>query len=251
MTLLAQLGELPPGDTRRAAVRTRAIECYLPLATHFARQFDHRGEPLADLTQVAVLGLIKAVDRYDADRGVAFTTYAVPTILGEVKRHFRDTTWSVRLPRQLHDRWQQVAAARDHLAQLLQRPPTTAEIAGYLAIGTTAVIEAGDCAKAYRARSLTLPVAGSPNRVLGDLLGEPDSAIDAVDLRTTLRRRLAELPPREQRIIELRFSAELTQSQIAEVLGLSQMHVSRLLTRALAQLRERLRADGGPQLLDA
>jgi RNA polymerase sigma-B factor len=241
--LLVRLGELPPGDARRVEVRARAIEGYLPLAVYLARRFSGRGEPLVDLTQVAAIGLIRAVDRYDASRGVPFAGYAIPTILGELKRHFRDTAWTVRVPRRLQELKPQLSTATEELAHALHRPPTMAELAARLGVGRDEVLAAQRCSTAYRPVSLDQPRPDWQGGRLIDLLGSPDTEIETVGRREVLRQRLAELPDRERRIIALRFVAEMTQTQIAADLGVSQMQVSRLLARCLARLRDALLAD--------
>ena len=241
--LLVRLGELAAGDPGRVAVRTRAIEWYLPMAAYLARRFAGRGEPLADLTQVAVLGLIKAVDRFDTHRGVPFASYAIPTVMGELKRHFRDAAWNVRVPRSLQELKLNLAAVTEDLAQALQRSPTTAEVAARLGVTPREVLQARGIATAYRPVSVQQPTAGSDDRYLIDLLPVIDHGIEAVDDREMLRVLLAELPARELRVIRMRFYADMTQSQIATEIGVSQMHISRLLTRSLARLHAGILAD--------
>jgi RNA polymerase sigma-B factor len=234
--LLARLGRLAPADTRRVAVRAEVIEWFLPLAVHLARRFSGRGEPLGDLTQVAVIGLIRAVDRFDPDRGVPFACYATPTILGSIKRHFRDSTWCVRVPRTMQELMPQVGAATEELAQALRRSPTTVELAARLDVSPADVRAARLSANAYRPISFDRPL-GRDGPGLIDVVGDLDPRIDAADSREALRQGLAALPARDQRIIRLRFFADMTQTQIGAELGISQMHVSRLLTKALARLR--------------
>lgn len=241
--LLVWLAELAPGDIRRAAVRARAIEWYLPMAAHLARRFSGRGESLADLTQVAVVGLIKAVDRYDAHRGTEFASYAIPTILGEIKRYFRDTAWHVRVPRGVQELKLKLVPVTEDLTQQLRRVPTTAELAARLGVSQRNVLDAQRSTYAYRPLSLDQPAPDSEDRRLLDTVGGPDRGIDAVERRETLRHRLTELPERERRIIGLRYFAELTQAEIATDMGMSQMHISRLLGRTLTQLRTGMRAD--------
>jgi RNA polymerase sigma-B factor len=241
--LLILLRALAPGDARRVAVRAQAIEWYLPMAVHLARRYRGRGEPLADLTQVAVIGLIKSVDRYNAARGVPFTGFAIPTILGELRRHFRDSAWNVRVPRRLQELQPQLAIVIEELAQVLHRMPTTAELAARLGVSQADVRAARRCATAYRPLSLERPVPGGENLRLSDSLGGPDPRIEAVDSNEVLRRRLAELPERERRIIALRFDAGMTQTEIAAQMGVSQMHISRLLARTLTRLRDEMHID--------
>jgi RNA polymerase sigma-B factor len=235
--LLARLSQLPPGDASRTAARTQAIEWYLPMATHFARRYNGRGQPLADLVQVATIGLIKAVDRYDPGRGVAFSSYAIPTILGEIKRHFRDTAWNIRIPRRLQELTMQLTGATEDLAHTLHRAPTTAELAAHLGVSQREVLAAQRSAYAYQPVSLERLQTDSQDSRLLDLLGAPDPGHEAAEQRVTLRVVLSRLPKREQRIIMMRFVAGLTQTQIAMDIGVSQMQVSRLLNRTLAQLR--------------
>jgi RNA polymerase sigma-B factor len=234
--LLVRLGRLVPGSTGWLAVRAEVIERYLPWAASLARRFAGRGEPLADLTQVATIGLIKSVDRFDAGRGVPFASYATPTIIGGIKRHFRDTTWNVRVPRRLQELKWQMGIATEDLAQALHRSPTTAELANRLDVSAEDVRAARLAANAYRTASLDQPLRVE-GRGLLDTLGDPDPRIVAVDSREALRVGLAALPVRDRRIIGMRFFADMTQAQIAAELGISQMHVSRLLAGALLRLR--------------
>jgi RNA polymerase sigma-B factor len=240
MTLLA---DLPADSPDRPRVRDRVIELYVPLAEYLARRFRNRGEPTDDLVQVANLGLIKSVDGYDPARGAAFTSYAIPMIVGELKRHFRDKGWDVRVPRRLQELRLEITRAGADLAQQLGRSPTVADIAAHLGVHEDDVVEGLDSGHAYRALSLQAPVQGDEaGSELGDLLGEVDPDMQGVEDREALRPLLARLPVREQRIIAMRFFGNLTQSQIAAELGISQMHVSRLLAHALGVLRVGLTA---------
>jgi RNA polymerase sigma-B factor len=241
--LLARLGELAPGDHRRVATRARIIEWYLPMSVYLARRYGGRGEPLADLAQVAAIGLIKAIDRYDPTRGVPFASYALPTIVGEIKRYFRDTGWTVRAPRRLQELGPRLASAVEDLTQVLHRSPTTAEMATRLGVSRDDVVQAQQCANAYRPRSFEQLAPGTDNLLLIDALSGPDPGLDAVERRETLRRGLATLSARERQIIALRFVGDLTQAQIAARIGVSQMHVSRLLTHSLARLRDGMHDD--------
>jgi RNA polymerase sigma-B factor len=237
--LLTRLSELPDGHPDRARIRERVIELYIPLAAYLARRFRNRGEPYDDLTQVAVIGLIKTVDGYDPERGVEFASYAIPTIVGELKRHFRDKGWSVRVPRRLQELKLELAKAVGELTQQLQRSPTVVDLAEHLGISEDEVLSGLDTANAYSALSLHTPVAGQETGPeVMDLLGDEDPALQGVEDRATLRPLIRQLPAREQKIIGLRFFGNLTQSQIAKEIGISQMHVSRLLARSLKQLRE-------------
>jgi len=239
--LLTLLADLPKGSPDRARVRERLIEMYLPLAEYLARRFRNRGEQLDDLTQVANLGLIKSVDGYDVTRGAAFTSYAIPMIVGELKRHFRDKGWDVRVPRRLQELRLEITKATSDLAQQLGRSPTVADLATHLDVSEEEIIEGLDSSHAYRALSLHAPVAGDEATTeLVDLLGDVDRDMENVEDREALRPLIAKLPVREQRIIVMRFFGNMTQSQIAAELGISQMHVSRLLSHALGVLREGL-----------
>ena len=243
--LLSLLGDLPAGADRDR-VRARLIELYIPLAEYLARRFRNRGEQFDDLVQVANLGLIKSVDGYDPTRGAAFTSYAIPMIVGELKRHFRDKGWDVRVPRRLQELRLEISKISGDLAQDLGRSPTVADLAARLGVSEEEVIEGLDCGQAYRALSLDAPVgeAGDGGATgLGDLLGGDDPDMANVENREALRPLLAKLPEREQRIIAMRFHGNLTQSQIAAELGISQMHVSRLLAGALKTLRASLTKD--------
>jgi RNA polymerase sigma-B factor len=241
--LLTLLADLPAGSADHARVRQRLIEMYLPMAQHLARRFRNRGEPIDDLVQVANVGLIKSVDGFDVGRGPAFTSYAVPVIVGELKRYFRDKSWDVRVPRRLQELCMAITRITDELTQRLSRSPTVADLAIELGVSEEEVIEGLDCSNAYRALSLHAPVAGDQtNTELGELLGGTDRDLESVEDREALLPLIACLPAREQRIISLRFFGNLTQSQIAAEVGVSQMHVSRLLSHALGVLRDRLLA---------
>jgi RNA polymerase sigma-B factor len=229
----------PPDSAEAASLRDALIADHLPLVRAVVHRFADRGEPIDDLVQVGSLGLVKAVDRYDPEFGAAFSSFAVPTILGEVKRHFRDHTWSVRVPRRLQELRLALARTTPELQQQLGRSPTVAELAA--AIGTSAeeVLEAMEAADAYQAMPLDVPAAAD-GLSAGDRLGELDLGIQRVEDREALRPLLAELPEREREILRMRFIDNATQSQIADAIGVSQMHVSRLLARTLEQLRESL-----------
>ncbi|MEJ3750171.1 RNA polymerase sigma factor SigF [Actinomycetes bacterium KLBMP 9797] len=239
--LLAAMAELPPDHPRRSALRERTIEAWLPLARHLAQRFAGRAEPMDDLVQTAMVGLIKAVDKFDPRRGVDFTGYAIPTIIGELKRHFRDRTWDVRVPRRLQELRMSIAEASSALHQTLGRSPTVTDIAAHLNISEEDVLEGLEGARAYNAVSLSTPTGDGDNSVsLGDLLGGEDPEYELAELRVALGPALATLDEREQRILTLRFYGNMTQTQIAEQVGVSQMHVSRLLARALVKLRGQL-----------
>jgi RNA polymerase sigma-B factor len=222
----------------RDRLREQLVEMHLPLVRFFARRYAGRGEPFDDLLQAGSLGLVKAVDRFDPGRGLEFSTYAAPTILGEIRRHFRDRTWSVHVHRGLQELTAQVTRAATDLTQELGRAPSVPELAERVGQPEERVLEALDCAAAYTADSLEAP-AGE-ERTLGETLGGEDPALGDVEMHESLGPALAQLPERERRILQLRFYGNLTQSQIAAQLGISQMHVSRLLARTLARLREQL-----------
>ncbi|BAL89603.1 putative RNA polymerase sigma factor [Actinoplanes missouriensis 431] len=239
--LIALMAALPVGHPDRAALRDRAIEAWLPLARHLSNRYANRGEPRDDLYQVAVVGLIKAIDRFEPERGIDFAGFAVPTVVGELKRHFRDKTWSVRVPRRLQELRLAITGANNTLSHTLGRSPTVADIAGHLGISEDEVIEGLEGARAYNSTSLSTPIADNGTE-LGETLGGEDDGFAVAEMRIALGPALASLDEREQKIVSLRFYGNLTQTQIAEQVGISQMHVSRLLTKALAKLR--LQLDG-------
>ncbi|HEY3689616.1 MAG TPA: SigB/SigF/SigG family RNA polymerase sigma factor [Pseudonocardiaceae bacterium] len=233
--------ELAPDDRERKRLRGQLIGGYLPVAENIARRFAGRGEPLNDLIQVATIGLINAVDRFEPARGSHFLSFAVPTITGEVRRYFRDHGWSMRVPRQLKDLHVAIRAATGELSQQLGRAPRPSELADRLGVPTSKVLEALQAGHAYRSSSLDELLSS------GDTAGPADSFISGLDgelisveEREALRPLLAELAPRERTILALRFFHQLTQTQIAEQVGISQMHVSRLLSQTLTFLRERM-----------
>jgi RNA polymerase sigma-B factor len=233
-SLFRMLGRLPDGPPR-SAVRAEIVARHLPLVRAIAMRYRNRGEPLEDLLQAGAVGLVKAVDRFEVGRGVRFSTFAVPTVSGEIKRHFRDHTWSVHVRRGLQERTAAVTAAAGALAQELGRSATVAELARRSELSEEQVLEALECARCYAARSLNEPFEDDGE--LGDTLGGEDPALHDLVLHESLRPALAKLPARLQRIISLRFYGNLTQAQIAEQFGISQMHVSRLLAQALGLLR--------------
>ncbi|MFI6261868.1 SigB/SigF/SigG family RNA polymerase sigma factor [Micromonospora sp. NPDC051006] len=235
------MGALPAGHPSRPALRDKAIEAWLSLANHLARRYSGRGEPSDDLTQTAAIGLIKAIDKFDPSRGVDFAGYAIPTIVGELKRHFRDRTWDIRVPRRLQELRLQISDANSTLLQTLGRSPTVADIAAHLQITEEEVLEGLEGARAYNAVSLSTPTGdGERATELGDMLGGEDAEYALAELRVSLGPALATLDEREQKILILRFYGNLTQSEIATQVGVSQMHVSRLLARALVKLRGQL-----------
>ncbi|MBU2668526.1 RNA polymerase sigma factor SigF [Actinoplanes bogorensis] len=224
----------------RPRLREQAIEAWLPLARHLAQRYSGRGEPTDDLIQTATVGLIKAVDKFDPSYGVDFAGYAIPTIIGEIKRHFRDRTWSVRVPRRLQELRLAITEANSTLTHSLGRSPTVADVAIHLGVSEEDVLEGLEGARAYNATSLSTPIGADGTTSLGDTLGGEDDQFELAETRVALGPALATLSEREQRIVALRFYGNLTQSQIADRIGISQMHVSRLLTRSLAKLRSEL-----------
>jgi RNA polymerase sigma-B factor len=225
--------------TRAPDVRDHLIEAHLGLAAHLARRFAGRGEPYDDLVQVASMALVKAVDRFDPERGVEFTTFATRTVLGELKRHFRDRGWFVRAPRRVQELYLQVGQVVGTLTQELGRSPTIREIAAGAGVGEDDIIEALEAGQGYRSGSLD--VVGPEGDTFGERLGADDEALTDAERRAYLSPALDQLPPRDRFILKLRFVDGLTQSEIAKHVGMSQMHISRLLSRSLQSLREALR----------
>ena len=236
--MFVALAGLPEDDARRARLRDDLVEAHLPLVEYLARRFRTRGETLDDLVQVATIGLIKSVDRFDLERGVEFSTYATPTIVGEIKRHFRDKGWAIRVPRRLQELKLSLTKATSELSQKNGRSPTVAELAQHLGLTEEEILEGLESANAYSAVSLDAPDGGDDDSpAVADSLGMMDEALEGVEYRESLKPLLEKLPAREKKILMLRFFGNMTQSQIAGELGISQMHVSRLLARTLAQLR--------------
>jgi RNA polymerase sigma-B factor len=236
--LLAELSALDPNDPQRVAVRDELVTMNLPLVEHLARRFRDRGENHDDLVQVGTVGLIKAVDRFDTDRGVQFSTYATPTIVGEIKRHFRDRGWAIRVPRRLQELRISLSRATSELSQSTGRSPTVADLAKHLDITEDEVLEGLESAQAYATSSLDAGTSdGEDSMSLGATIGDEDAALEGVENRESLKPLLAALPDRERQILFLRFFDNKTQSEIADELEISQMHVSRILARTLAQLR--------------
>jgi RNA polymerase sigma-B factor len=224
---------------RNPALREMLVERYLPLARQLARRYQRPDEPLDDLVQVASLGLVKAIDRFDASRQVAFSSYAVPTILGEIKRHFRDRTWSVRVPRDLQELALRVERTVGDLTRELHRSPSVAELAGRLNQSEEAILEALEAAGAYHATSLETPRGGDgePGETLADVVGGAEHGYERAEDRATIARLMRSITPREREVLRLRFEEDLTQAEIGEIIGVSQMQVSRLIRQAVARLR--------------
>jgi RNA polymerase sigma-B factor len=229
------------GEAERHKHRERLVSQHIGLVEFLARRFRNRGEPVEDLIQVGTIGLLKAIDRFDLDREVEFSTYATPTIVGELKRHFRDKGWAVRVPRRLQELHLELTKTVGNLGHDLGRSPTVEEIAKAAGITEEEVLEGLEIAQAYNFTSLDAPIDSDDGSTsFADQLGGEDEQLENLEYRASLAPEMAKLPERERKIVYLRFFKGLTQSEIASRLGISQMHVSRLLTRTLAQLREAL-----------
>jgi RNA polymerase sigma-B factor len=225
-------------DGDRAA-REALVERFLPLARQLARRYQRGSEPLDDLIQVASLGLLKAIDRFEPDRPTAFSSFAVPTILGELKRHFRDRGWSVRVPRDLQEMSVRVERVAEELSRELGRAPTPAEIASHIGATTEQVLEAREAAGAYRAVSLDRPRDDDEDSYgMAESMGAEDPGFGIAEDAATVERLMAVLSDREREVLRLRFEEDLTQSEIGARIGVSQMHVSRLIRQAVARLRQ-------------
>jgi RNA polymerase sigma-B factor len=236
--LFRQLVDPATAETERRRVRDTLVTEHLPVAAHIARRFAHRGQPVEDLEQVARVGLIYAVDRFDPFRGHEFLAFAVPTIIGEVRRYFRDLTWSITVPRSLQERHMAIAVAVDELGQELGASPRPGQIAERLDLTVEEVYEGLRAGLAYRCDPLTHTDSGGEWPEMERILpAEPDTELEMVVDRDILYRALAELPRREASIVMMRFYGNMTQTQIAQHMGISQMHVSRLLSQTLARLR--------------
>jgi RNA polymerase sigma-B factor len=233
---------------RKERIRERLVEGYRSLVYFLARKFMNRGEPLEDIVQVGFLGLIKAIERFDPDLGNEFTTFATPTVTGEIKRYFRDKGWAIRFPRRLQELYQQVLRANEELKRDLGRTPRVAEIAERLGVSEEEVLEAMEMSPAKAPLSLNAPVSSDSSddgRSLSDAIGNVDTNLDRVEMRDVLRRAMEHLTPRERSIMAMRFYDEMSQSEIAKRLGISQMHVSRLQRAALDHLREVVPQEAG------
>ena len=225
------------GDEKEK-LREQIIEHHLALVTHTARRFAGRGEPLEDLIQVGTIGLIKAIDRFDPDKGFEFSTFAMPTIVGEIKRYFRDKTWAIQVPRRLQELGAAVNRATTELSHSLDRSPSIAEIAAHLGVTNDDVVEAINANSAYSTISLdSNPNDDEDSPTLSQRVGSIDDALEGVEYRESLRPLLSALPEREQVILVMRFFENKSQSEIARELGISQMHVSRTLSQTLTKLR--------------
>ncbi|MFJ8753613.1 RNA polymerase sigma factor SigF [Streptomyces sp. NPDC102441] len=242
-TLFARLEALEEGTHEHAYVRNTLVELNLALVKFAAARFRSRSEPMEDIVQVGTIGLIKAIDRFELSRGVEFPTFAMPTIVGEIKRFFRDTSWSVRVPRRLQELRLDLAKAGDELAQKLDRSPTVAELADRLGLSKEEVVEGMAASNAYTASSLDAKPddqSESNEGALADRLGYEDHGLEGIEYVESLKPLIASLPLRDRTILSMRFVSNMTQSEIGEELGISQMHVSRLLSRTLVKLRKGL-----------
>jgi RNA polymerase sigma-B factor len=238
---LDRMHRLDPGDPRFRTLRDAVIAEYMPYARHVAAQYGVRGQSAEDFLQAAYIGLVKAVDNFDPDFGAAFLTYATPTILGELKRHFRDTSWAVHVPRRIQELSGELRTATETLSHRLKRAPTVDELAAVLGAGSSEVVDAIDAVGLHAVASLDVPAVTDDGHgtLLGELMGSDDPGIQNVVDRETLRPLLATLTAREKQILLMRYFRGMTQSEIGEELGVSQMQVSRLLSGIISRLRER------------
>lgn len=240
--LLAALRAMPDGSDEFVHQHQQIVLRCCPLADRLARRFDGRGENMDDLIQVARVGLIQAVNRFDPDKSDSFMVFAVPTIVGELRRHFRDYGWKVHVPRRIRDLRQQISTTTTELTQQLGRTPDDAELAEALGVAPDQIVESRLAAPAYQPQSLDTSTVGPSDHPLplADVLGDLDVGFEQVTDRESVKPALAALPEREKRILFLRFFASKTQRQIADTVGISQMHVSRILDRTLREVRERV-----------
>jgi RNA polymerase sigma-B factor len=244
--LLLELHRLPEDDPERRRLRDRLVELHMPLVEYLARRFSGRNEPLSDLIQVGAIGLIKAIDRFDPSRGLEFSTYATPTILGEIKRHFRDTGWLVHVPRRAQELQTAISRARAELSQELARAPTVSELSRRIDVPEEDILEALDVGHAYAGMPLEVLAEPEGPAVEHPMLGIIDERFEQVERRELLRPAIETLPPAEREVLLLRFVANRTQTEIAAMIGVSQMQVSRLVARGLDRLRNRLGANQPP-----
>jgi RNA polymerase sigma-B factor len=242
--LLSDMNRLAEGDPLRERIRTQLVDMHAPIARSIARRYAHRGEPLEDIEQAAFLGLVKAINRFDPELGDRFLAYAAPMMTGEVKRHFRDRTWGVHMPRRLQELSLALTPAVQEFVHRHGRSPTTKEIAGLLHLSEEETVEVIAAWESYRPVSLDAPAGEDEDaQSLGDSVGDDDPMLDTLVDGHALRPLIDELPDRERQILLLRFFGNKTQSQIGEEIGISQMHVSRLLIRSLERLRAGLMAE--------
>jgi RNA polymerase sigma-B factor len=240
--MFRELASVTPDSMEFQRQRDKIVERCLPLADHIARRFEGRGEPRDDLVQVARVGLVNAVVRFDVEAGSDFVSFAVPTIMGEVRRHFRDNSWSVKVPRRLKELHLRLGTTTADLSQRLGRAPTATELAAELGMERDEVVEGLVAGSSYN--TLSIDTGGGSDdddvRAIADTLGDVDVGLDRIEDREALRPLLEALPERERMVLVLRFFESMTQTQIAERVGISQMHVSRLLAKSLARLRDQL-----------
>jgi RNA polymerase sigma-B factor len=239
--LLTELQRQPESSRQRQELRDKLVEMHMPLVEYLARRFSGRNEPLPDLVQVGAIGLLKSIDRFDPDRGLEFSTYATPTILGEIKRYFRDSGWLVHVPRRAQELQATLATSRAELSQELQRAPTVAELAERTGLREEDIVEALDAARGYSGVPLdALTDENHGGNAAQAMLAQLDERFEQVERREMLRPAMEALPERERHILLLRFVAGKSQTEIATIVGVSQMQVSRLVTRSLAKLRSAL-----------
>ena len=240
--LFGQFRDLAAPEKERLAARDRLVALHLPLVEHCARRFRNRGEPFEDLVQVGTIGLIKSIDRFDLDRHVEFSTYATPTIIGEIKRYFRDKGWAIRVPRRLQELRLQIVATTAELTQTLGRSPTPRELADAIGCSVEEIVEGLESSNAYATLSLDAADDGREDTGVSmlEVMGLDDQELEQIEIRESIKPLLEALPVREKRILLLRFFKNKTQAEIATEIGVSQMHVSRLLSRTLEQLRTSL-----------
>jgi RNA polymerase sigma-B factor len=240
--LFDQFRDAAGSEVSRLAARDGLVSLHLPLVEHCARRFRNRGEPFEDLVQVGTIGLIKSIDRFELDRGVEFSTYATPTIIGEIKRHFRDKGWAIRVPRRLQELRMQIAATAAELTQALGRSPTPRELSEAIGCSVEEIIEGIESSNAYSTLSLDATDDGGDEGGVSmlEMMGLDDEELEQIEIRESIKPLLEALPSREKRILLLRFFKNKTQSEIAAEIGVSQMHVSRLLSRTLDRLRASL-----------
>jgi RNA polymerase sigma-B factor len=238
--LFGEFRDASAADTARLAARDSLVALHLPLVEHCARRFRNRGEPFEDLVQVGTIGLLKSIDRFDLDRGVEFSTYATPTIIGEIKRYFRDKGWAIRVPRRLQELRMQIGSTTAELTQALGRSPTPRELADAIGCSVEEIVEGIESSNAYSTLSLDATDDGAEDGGVSmlEMMGLDDEELEQIEIRQSIKPLIEALPAREKRILLLRFFRNKTQSEIAAEIGVSQMHVSRLLSRILDQLRE-------------
>jgi RNA polymerase sigma-B factor len=246
LLLFGRFHDASTSEPSRLAARDGLVSLHLPLVEHCARRFRNRGEPFEDLVQVGTIGLIKSIDRFELERGVEFSTYATPTIIGEIKRHFRDKGWAIRVPRRLQELRMQIGSTTADLTQALGRSPTPRELADALGCSVEEVMEGIESGNAYSTLSLNATDDGSDDGGVSmlDMMGLDDEELEQIEIRESIKPLLQALPAREKRILLLRFFKNKTQSEIAAEIGVSQMHVSRLLSRTLERLRTTMQETG-------